>query len=383
MTPLRVLIVEDSRTVRERLVEVLREDPGFQVVGQVGDGVSAIRLCERLRPDVISLDMVLPGMSGLEVTQRIMATRATPILVVSASINRGEAFDALDALNAGAVDIFEKSRMLQGTQWEEELKGALRLVSRIRVVTRARAAALPDSVRFRGSESRLSVAKECSPDTVPERESVLSATDAGQPRIVALGASTGGPAALAAILGQLPLNFRLPVLVVLHMAVLFAPSLVEWLGRQSALKVSLARDGDPVPLPGAGAPVILAPPGRHLIVEAGKLRLSNAPERHSCRPSADVLFESIALEYGARAVAGVLTGMGRDGALGLLRLRRLRAMTFAQDEATSAVFGMPHEAIQVGAVELVLPLEQIAGTLVQASLSVGERSSGGCTPFCS
>lgn len=227
----------------------------------------------------------------------------------------------------------------------------------------------------RGSESRLvSASRELPQPSTRQGDLPLSTADAKQPCIVALGASTGGPAAIATILSQLPQDFRLPILVVLHMATLFAPSLVEWLERQSALKVCLAQDGDAVPLPGAAAPVILAPPGHHMIVEAGKLRLTNGPERHSCRPSADVLFESIALECGARTVAGVLTGMGRDGATGLLALRQLHAMTFAQDEATCAVFGMPQEAIRIGAAELVLPLDRIANTLVQASLSPGKRS---------
>jgi two-component system chemotaxis response regulator CheB len=356
MKPLRVLVVEDSLTVRERLVEVLGEDQCFEVVGQAGDGPTAIRLCERERPDVISLDMVLPGMSGLEVTRRIMSTRATPILVVSASMNRGEAFDTFDALQAGAVDVFDKSRMGQDPDWIPELKSALRLVSRIRVVTRPK------------FQPRLDPGAPPSSGAEFDTDSTRSSH-----RAVVLGASTGGPAAIAKILGELPKDFGLPILIVLHMASAFATSLVDWLGQHTALSVGLAIDGDPLPAPRPASPVIVAPPDRHLILDSGRLRLTADPERHSCRPSVDVFFESVALELGARAIAGLLTGMGRDGALGLLALRRTRAVTFAQDEQSCSVFGMPREAIELGAAQWVLPLDKVAATLAKLSHPPVER----------
>lgn len=356
MNPLKVLVVDDSITVRSRIVEVLSEDPAFEVVGQAGDGISALRVCEREHPDVISLDMVMPVMSGLEVTRRIMSTRATPILVVSASVNRGEAFCTLDALQAGAVDIFEKTRIGQDTDWIEPFKSALRIVSRIRVVTRPKV--------------RSSV--EC----VPSSRTIATTKPSSElqtARVVAIGASTGGPAAIARILNELPSNFPLPILITLHMAAAFATPLVEWLERQSALSVRLAVDGEPLPSPRIGAPVIIAPPEHHLLVDSGKIRLTLDPERHSCRPSVDVMFESLAVELGAQTIAGVLTGMGRDGASGLLFLHQASAKTFVQDEASCAVFGMPREAISLGAADSILPLSQIAPYLIDSTSARIER----------
>ena len=356
MKPLKVLVVDDSITVRERIVGVLADDPTFEVVGQAGDGLSAIRICEREYPDVISLDMVLPAMSGLEVTRRIMSTRATPILVVSASINRGEAFSTLDALQAGAVDIFEKARINQDDDWVDAFKAALRLVARIKVVTRPKPRA---SIELEMS-SQLTDPHDGSPQS-------------RLPCVVALGASTGGPAAIARVLNDLPSNFPLPILVALHMASAFSSPLIEWLGRQTSLAVRMATDGEPLPTPRAGSPVIVAPPDRHLLVDAGRLRLTLDPERHACRPSVDVLFESLAVEIGRRAIAGLLTGMGRDGAAGLLALSRMQALTFAQDEGSCVVFGMPKEAILLGAAESILPLSQIGPYLVDNSRARIER----------
>jgi two-component system chemotaxis response regulator CheB len=376
MKRLRVLIVEDSRTIRERLVEVLGEDPGFEIVGQVGDGPAALRLVDSVRPDIISLDMVLPGMSGLEVTRRVMSTRATPILVVSASVNRGEAFDTLDALQAGAVDVFEKSRMGRDPTWEVDLKAALRLVARIRVVTRPRPRDPPEWAPASEGQRKLSLghgnlasARETDRDS--ESRIFLDSRSGFRgvaPSLIVLGASTGGPAAIAQILGELPADFRLPILIVMHMAPLFAVPLADWLGRHTSLPVRIAIDGEPVPSPRTAACVLLAPAERHLIIDAGRLRFTMDPERHSCRPSVDVLFESAALECGPRAIGGLLTGMGRDGAAGLLALRQVRALTFAQDASSCVVFGMPREAIQLGAAELVLPLGQIAANLVSFSM---------------
>ncbi|HTJ84379.1 MAG TPA: chemotaxis protein CheB [Polyangiaceae bacterium] len=355
MKPVRVLVVDDSVTVRKRIVEVLAQDASFEVVGEAGDGPTALALFESRRPDVVSLDIVLPGMSGLEVTRRIMSTHASPILIVSASANRGEVFDTLDALRAGAVEVFDKSRLGRDPDWIEELKTTLRLVARIRVVTRpaGRRASPPP------------------PPDVPEPPWSVSSTPR---RLVVLGASTGGPAALARLLSDLPKDFRLPILIVVHLAPLFADHLVEWLGRQTPATVRIAQDGEPLPAPGPGAPILVAPPSQHLVVAGGRLALTSDPERHSCRPSVDVLFESVAIEVGSRAIAGLLTGMGRDGAEGLLALRRAGALTFAQDSATAAVFGMPREAIQLGAAAHVLGLGEMASALGEMARGSAEMS---------
>jgi two-component system, chemotaxis family, protein-glutamate methylesterase/glutaminase len=353
---IRVLVVEDSLTVRKRLVEVLESDPSFVVVGEAKDGKEAIELCQRLRPDVVTLDMMLPVLSGVAVTEHIMAYCPTPILIVSASVNRGELFKTYDALAAGAVDVLEKPRAgAAGDTWDRSFLSTVKLISRIRVITHIGGRFKPNAVAAVGDlRSRA--------DGKPEY------------RVAAIGASTGGPAAVLQILRALPPDFPLPVLVVIHMAEIFATSLSEWLDGQSALRVRYAADGEPLPERGRAC-VLLAPPGRHLVVSQGRLRLSDAPERHSCRPSVDVLFESVEQQFGPQAIACLLTGMGRDGAAGMLAARLSGAMTIAQDEASSVVFGMPAEAIRLGAAARVLPIELIAPALAELAADTKRRST--------
>jgi two-component system chemotaxis response regulator CheB len=179
--------------------------------------------------------------------------------------------------------------------------------------------------------------------------------------LVAIGASTGGPSALATILRGLPPTFPIPLAIVVHIGSIFLPSFVEWLDAQSPLRVRLAKDGQPLP----DEPVALvAPADRHLVVKAGLLLLTSDPERHSCRPSIDVFFESLAREMRTSAMGCLLTGMGRDGAAGLLAMKSAGSCTLAQDEATSVVFGMPGAALHMGAAEKLLPLCEIAPELV-------------------
>jgi two-component system chemotaxis response regulator CheB len=195
---------------------------------------------------------------------------------------------------------------------------------------------------------------------------------AGRLRVVAMGVSTGGPAALIEILQGLPAGFQPPILLVLHIGKLFTSAFAEWLDGQSSVRVDYAVDGEPLPPCGTGR-VLMAPPDKHLVLRQGKLRLTQDPERYSCRPSIDVLFESIAQELGAESAGCLLTGMGKDGAAGLLAIRRAGGRTIAQDEATSVVFGMPREAILLGAAEQVLPLEQIAPRLGVLAATTVER----------
>ncbi len=359
-TKIRVLVVEDSVTVRGRLCEVLAEDPGIEVVGEATDGKRAIELCHDLRPDVVSLDMMLPIMTGVAATEYIMAHFPTPILIVSASTNRGELFRTYDALAAGAVDVLEKPRGDEhGDDWERRYLAALKLVSRIKVITHLRA-------RLPG----LGRAPDLARDALPSGAVARAADGSPVRRLVAIGASTGGPGALVEILRGLPVDFPLPVLIVLHIDEPFGAAFAEWLDGQTAHRVGYARDGA---LIGAGAGrVLMAPPGRHLVVAGARLALTSDPERHSCRPSIDVLFESIARERGAEAIAALLTGMGRDGASGLLGIRRAGGATIAQDEATSMVYGMSREAALIGAAEQILPIQEIGPAIALAAAGPGQ-----------
>jgi two-component system chemotaxis response regulator CheB len=354
MTKRRVLLVEDSATVRGRLREVLESDPELELVGEASDGKRAIELCQQLRPDVVTMDMMLPVMSGLAATEYIMAHCPTPILIVSASINRGEVFKTYEALAAGAVDVLEKPRGNEPDgSWERKYLQTLKLVSRIRVITHPRA-------RLRRPEA-----------PPPDVSSYPPAPR--EYRLVAIGASTGGPGAIVEVLRGLPPDFRLPVLIVLHISEPFGAAFADWLDTQTSRAVAYPNEGDL--LSAATGRVVMAPPGRHLLVQNGRFRLNREPERHSCRPSVDVLFESLAHECGAATAACLLTGMGRDGAAGLLALKNSGALTIAQDEASSVVYGMPREAMLLNAAQRVLPLSEIAPTLLRLTA----RRAGGAS----
>jgi two-component system chemotaxis response regulator CheB len=344
---IRVLVVEDSLTVRTYLVDVLRADPAIDVVGEAEDGKQAIELCQTLRPDALSLDMMLPVMTGLAVTEYVMAYCPTPILIVSASLNRGEVFKTYDALNAGAVDVLDKPTGVPSDDpWEERYRQAIKRVSRIKVITHPRARLAARDTR------RHHEARHCR-DAVPH-----------DVRCVAIGASTGGPAAVVELLQALPRNFPVPILLVLHIGAPFSIALSEWLDAVSPIRVRTAIHGER--LPRVGEPqIIMAPPDRHLVVQGGRIWLTSEPERHHCRPSIDVLLESLATEMGNAVIGCLLTGMGRDGASGLLAIRQAGGMTIAQDEATSVVFGMPRAAIELGAARQILALADIAPVLLE------------------
>jgi two-component system chemotaxis response regulator CheB len=367
MRRLRILVVEDSLTIRRRLCEILAADPELEVIGEAEDGKQAIELCEKLRPDVMTLDMVMPVMSGLTATEYIMAYRPTPILIVSASTNRGELFKTYDALAAGAVDVLEKPTVDDADiVWARRFVAAVKLIARIKVITHPRA-------RLSGAERP--------PATVPgggaagvasTRGAFVDAQQqGGHCRVVAIGASTGGPAAIVKVLRALPRGLPAPVFFVLHIDEPFGAAFAEWLDNQTPHRVTYAQEREPVD--SLCGRVIMAPPGRHLTVAGGRVHLSADPPRHSCRPSVDVLFESLAADRGAEVVGCLLTGMGRDGAAGLLAIRRAGGFTIAQDEGTSVIYGMPREAVLLNAARMVMPLEQIGAQIVQALGESGRR----------
>ena len=345
-----MLVAEDSLTVRRLLVEILSSQADFEVIGEAENGKRAIELCQALRPDVATLDMMMPVMSGLAATEYIMAYCPTPLLIVSSSTNRGELFKTYEALAAGALDILEKPTATESNAvWEKRFISALRRVSRIKVITHPRA-----------KLNRLGMGAAAGADSVPVPLS-FRPRDRGI-RLLAIGASTGGPGAVLEILKGLPAAFPTPILLVLHLGKVFGSAFAEWLDGLSPIKVSYALDGEALPMPGEGR-LILAPPDFHMLLKGGRLRLTQDAERHSCRPSVDVLFESLARELGASVAGCLLTGMGRDGAEGLLAIHRAGGATMAQDEDTSVVFGMPREAILLGAAQRILPLSQIAPAL--------------------
>lgn len=354
MDRIRVLVVEDSLTVRRRLLAILASDPQIEVIGEAEDGGCAIDICRASRPDIVTMDMMLPLMTGLAATEYIMAHCPTPILIVSSSVNRGELFRTYDALSAGAVDVLEKPTGNEPDGvWERKFIATIKLVSRVRVITHPR--------------GRLKGLGHSAPAGLRSASPVMHGRAC---ELVAIGASTGGPGAIVEILKALPPTFPLPVLLVLHIADPFGAAFAEWLDGQSAWPVITAKDGDSIAT--LAGRIVMAPAGRHLVARNGRLRLTLDPERHSCRPSVDALFESVAESFGGSAAGCLLTGMGRDGALGLLRMKQAGAMTIAQDESTSVVYGMPREAASLGAARQILPLDEIAPALAALALAESE-----------
>lgn len=352
--PIRVLVVEDSLTIRKHIVETISNADGFEVVGEASNGQEAIELCESLRPDVVSMDIMLPVMTGVAATEYIMAYCPTPILIVSASTNRGELFKTYDALSAGAVDVLEKPLGQRPDDvWRKQLLRNLRVVSRVRVITHPRAKLARGNRPQRPRKPRSTV-----------RASSDTPLGGRVPRLVAIGASTGGPGAVLALLRGLPADFPLPVLLVIHIAEPFGRALADWFDVQSLFDVRYPVDGEPLEELRPRT-IVMARPDVHLEVRDGVLRETEGPERHGCRPSVDVLFESLADEVGASVVGCLLTGMGKDGAAGLLDLYEAGAETVVQDRETSVIFGMPGTAVELGAARHVLPLQEIPDFLTR------------------
>jgi two-component system chemotaxis response regulator CheB len=299
-------------------------------------------------------------MSGLAVTEYVMAYCPTPILIVSSSTNRGELFKTYEALAAGGIDVLEKPEGKEPDgDWEAQLISTVKLVSKIKVITHPRA-----RLGLLGRSPAPAITRAAPPS--PDWKTC---------RLIAIGASTGGPGAVMEILKSLPPTFPLPILLVIHLPKSFSGAFADWLDGQSPLRVSYATEGEPLPPRGRGR-VIMAPPDRHMVLRRHRIQLIDDPERHSCRPSVDVLFESIADGMAEESVACLLTGMGRDGAEGLLKICRAGGVTVAQDEKSSIVYGMPREAVLLGAAQRILPLDQIAGflTAVANGNKVGETT---------
>ena len=332
---MRIAIVNDMKMAVEALRRAVVSVPGYEVAWIAENGVEAVKRCAEDVPDLILMDLIMPEMDGVEATRQIMAKSPCAILVVTASVTQhvslvfqAMGWGALDAVSTPTVGIDAKGH------GQEEFLQKIRTIGRLLDATRRNAP-------IRIKESTKAVKSEN--------------------WLIAIGASTGGPAAVAKILSKLPADIQAAVIVVQHVDEQFAPGLAEWLNLQSALPVLLAMAGDRI----ENGKVLIAGTNEHLVIKEDRtLGYKHEPAANPYRPSVDVFFESVLNNWQGRCVAALLTGMGRDGADGLLKLRKSGVFTIAQDEETCAVYGMPKAAAELKAADKIMPIDAIAETIL-------------------
>lgn len=329
---MKIGIANDMPLAVEALRRALAAVPKYKIVWVAENGAKAVEWCAREKPDLVLMDLIMPGMDGVEATRRIMAGTPCPILLITVSVEANSS-RVFEALGHGALDVLDAPALKSGD-------------------SQAVAASLL---------AKISMIEKFISNRHPSRGASIRRTPAARHKLLALGASAGGPAALATVLGGLPQNFPAAIVIVQHIDEQFMPHMATWLGQQCALPVQLAKEGDHLK-PGV---VLLAGAGDHLVFKtADRVGYTAVPEHYIYRPSIDVFFQSISRFWEGEAVGVLLTGMGRDGALGLKALRRKGYYTIAQDKTSSAVFGMPKAAAALDAAVDILPLESIAPRLV-------------------
>lgn len=348
MCSIRVLIVDDSDFVRSVLIHILQSDCEIKVVGATGSGKAAIELVKELDPDVVTLDIMLPDMDGLSVLRSLMRLYPVPVVIVSA-LSRQSITRSLAALELGAVDVVEKPTSLAS---EELYRISCRLIASVKVAS-----------KLKGTVKKLS--EKCSKASVLKPQSCASSRY--EYEVVVIGASSGGPAALRMLLSSLPADFGAAILIAQHMPGSFTPHFADRLNRCARLTVREAQDGDYIE-PGV---VLIAPGSTHMLVQRTRLtgksivKLSSEPGDAPNVPSIDLLFCSAANAFGKRCIGILLTGMGRDGALGMRAIKEHGGRCIVQDEDSCLVFGMPKAAVELGVVDEIVPIKRMAEHLVQ------------------
>ena len=351
-SPVKVLVVDDSLITIQTITRILQADPRLEVVGRALDGEAAVKAVEKLRPDVVTMDINMPRMDGIEATRRIVRKHGTPIVIVSAYASANSvAIQTMQALMNGAIESVQKPSGEIGL--DLDMVGA-ELIAKVKAASRAKPQT--KSVGGLGGSARQG---EDTATLSPWR-----AMPPGGVSFVALGVSTGGPSTLEKFVPQLAGDYPLPIVLVIHMPEVFIPILASNLDSHSRIKVKVAEDGDRL-RPGE---MVVAPAGAHTKISRDlRTRFELGAPVNGCLPSVDVLFDSIAQNVSSRALGVVLTGMGRDGAKGLGAMREQGNVTAAQDEATSVVYGMPKAAATSGAAMYEVPLNEMANFLNRAA----------------
>ena len=354
MGKIRVVIADDSSLARELLRSFLEGESDMEVVGEACNGLQAVELVRTLKPHIITMDLEMPVMTGLEAIEAIMCSKAVPILVVSSV---ADARNALAAVGNGALEVIKKPDF--SAEEASEFVAKVRLLAGVTVFTRMRprpASAMPP---------QMAMTPTLGPVTRPVNMSLepcrLAAVSTSYSRIFAIACSTGGPQALAQILPALPANFPCPVVIAQHISDGFAGGMAQWLSGLCKLPVRLAVDGEPI---SAGV-IYLSPSEQNFSISPTRqVRLLERLPGEVFRPNCDVLLNAVAEVFGAQAVGIILTGMSSDGAKGTARIRDKGGKTLAQNESTSVIFGMNRVAIEAGAVQQVLPVEAIAAEMI-------------------
>ena len=350
---IKVLIVEDSPVMQELLAYTIESDPAFSIVGIAADGEEAIEYAAKKKPDVIAMDCYMPKLDGQKATRKIMETTPVPIVIVTSSITANDVAISFSLIEAGALAIVKKPTGIGHPDYKKEARELLRtlkLMSEVKVVR-----------RVNHTKKTISNIQPVI-DNTTVKEQVI--------KLIAIGASTGGPMILQKILTGLPKNVSVPILIVQHISPGFTEGFVKWLGNTTQQRIHIASDGEHI-LPGH---IYFAPDNYHMGVDRQfKIILSNDPPINGLRPSVAFLFRTVANLFGLSAIGILLTGMGRDGAEELKLMREKGSITIAQNKASAVVFGMPGEAVKLGAATHVLSPEGIISVLT----SLINKKNGG------
>ncbi len=347
---IKVLIVEDSPTMADLLQFIIESDPELRVIGRAENGEEALAWVKKEKPDVVTMDIIMPKMDGFEATRRIMQTMPIPIIIISAHFKADQVNKSFQAMQAGALEILEKPTDPDDPLFPSlahAIIKSIKTLAGVKLITR----------RYGGNLSPVHPPRA---PLVFRQGKTLVSSPAVPIEAIAIGASLGGPQALSTILTQLPSSFPVPIFIVQHISQGFTEGFVDWIRPHIRLPIQVARHQEKA----KAGHVYIAPDGFHLeVAPEGETCLVDAAPEGGARPSVGRLFRSMAYAYGPQGVGVILTGMGRDGVEDLLLMKQKGAVTIAQDQESALVFGMPKEAILIGATQYVIPLQEMASTL--------------------